>query len=556
MARLDSLGPNAKETAQVAAALGRDFAYELLAAVTSGSEPALQGSLDRLVGAGLVFQRGVPPQSTYSFKHALVQDAAYGTLLRSQRRSLHERIATRLKERFAERTESQPGLLARHLTEAGLTEEAITYWTKAGQQAAARFANKEAEAHFTKGIELLETLPEDRSRNEKELDLHLALAVPLTRLHGYGSQAVEACASRARQLCDESVDHAARFAAYRLAWNSCVMRQPAPRALALARELMAFACAGGDTPQLAVAQRALALSLFYVGKHSEADALFADCGSLADSIPDARFSAYGEHPAMISRLYGGHTRCLIGFTEQGTLLSDAGLAHARTRSNPQNLAWALVTAGIARNLLRDTVEVERMSREAIEVAREHGLPQWHTYGRANLGIALCSNGDPELGIRLQEDAMRSLQAAGSIAAVARYLYYLAESFIGLGQLEKARAQLAAGRAHCETYGEVAYAAELDRAEAQLQRAEGAPAQVIELHLNKAIGTARSQGARLFELRSATDLARLWRDEGRHAEAHALLAPIYGWFTEGFSMPDLREAKALLDELGEDRVLTA
>lgn len=239
----------------MAAALGREFSYELLAAITPGTEAALRSSLDRLVGAGLVFRRGVPPQSTYSFKHALAQDAAYGTLLRSQRRSLHERIATRLKERFVERTESQPELLARHLTEAGLTEEAITCWSKAGQQAAAHFANKEAEAHLTKAIELLGTVPESRSRNEREVDLRLALVVPLNRLHGHGSAEAEICALRAKQLRDGLGDHTARVAAYRLMWNSSFMRQPLPRAVALARELMSIAREGSDQAQLVVAYR-------------------------------------------------------------------------------------------------------------------------------------------------------------------------------------------------------------------------------------------------------------------------------------------------------------
>jgi hypothetical protein len=548
MARLDGLGLNAKQTAQMAAVIGRDFSYELLAAITPGSEAALRSSLDRLVGTGLVFQRGVLPQSTYSFKHALVQDAAYDTLLRSKRQSLHGRIAAKLKERFVEKTEGQLELLARHLTEAGLTEEAITYWNKAGQHAVARFANKEAEAHLTKAIELLQTLPEGRSRNEQEVDLRLALAVPLTRLHGYGSEAVEACASRARQLCDDSGDHAVRFAAYRLAWNSCVMRQPAPRALALARELMAFARAGGDTPRLAVAQRALAFSLFITGQHGEADPLFAECVRLADDVPDEAFGPYGEHPGMLGRVYGGQTRCFLGFLEQGGRLGDAAVAHARCRGSPHSVAWALMGSGIVRNILRDMVGAERVCRETIEVAREHQLPQWLAMGQASLGKALCENGDLQTGISLQEEGIRSLKGAGSVLMSTRHQMYLAESLIGIGGLERARRELTAGQGHCERRGEGAWAAELDRVEAQLLRAEGAPRQQIELQLNKAIRIARDQRARLFELRAASDLARLWRDEGRQDEAHALLTPIYGWFTEGFAMPDLREAKALLDEL--------
>ena len=549
MARLDGLGPGAKEAAQMAAALGREFSYELLAAITSASETVLQSSLGRLVGAGLVFQRGVPPQSTYSFKHALVQDAAYNTLLRSQRRTLHGRIAARLRERFAEKTENQPELLARHLTEAGLAEEAITYWSKAGQQAMMRFANNEGEAHLTRATELLQTLPEDRSRNEKEVDLRLALAVPLTRLHGYGSVDVEAYALRAKQLCDELNGHPGQFAAYRLMWNSSLMRQPLPRAVALARELMDFAREGRDNAQLAIAHYALAYSLYASGEFLEADALFTEGARLADSVSDAKFSVYGEHPGMLCRMYGGRTRCFIGFPKQGVLLLDTAVAHARARHEPQNMAWVLLASAIVRHILRDALEAEKYSREGVELAREHRLAQWLALGQAYLGKALCSNGDPHAGISLQEEGIRSLLASGSLHATTPLRMYLAESLIGIGKLAKARVQLEASRSHRSSYGEANFAAELERVEAELLRAEGAPGQTVALQLTKAISTARSQGARLFELRSATDLARLWRDEGRRAEAYALLAPIYGWFTEGFAMPDLREAKALLDELG-------
>jgi predicted ATPase len=198
--------------------------------------------------------------------------------------------------------------------------------------------------------------------------------------------------------------------------------------------------------------------------------------------------------------------------------------------------------------LRDTVEAERYCRECIEVAREHRLPQWLAFAQADLGKALCSRGDPQAGITLQEEGIRSLHAAGSVLMTTRFRTYLAESFLNVGELQRARDQVEAGHAHRETYGEGFFAAELERVEAELLRAEGTPSQTVALQLEKSIRTARGQGARLFELRAATNLARLWRDGGRRAEAHALLAPIYGWFTEGFAMPDLREAKALLGEL--------
>jgi hypothetical protein len=273
---------------------------------------------------------------------------------------------------------------------------------------------------------------------------------------------------------------------------------------------------------------------------------FTEGARLADGVPDAEFSVYGEHPGILCRFYGGTTRCYIGFPEQGALLGEAAVARARARHSPQDLAWALANVGILHNVLRDPLEAERFSRECVELAREHRLSQWFAFGQAYLGKALCSHGDPQAGIRLQEEGMSRLLAAGSVAATTRLRIWLAESLIGVGELQRARTQLEAAHGHRETYGEAFFAAELERLTGELLRAEGAPSQTVAAQLSKAISTARSQSARLFELRAATNLARLWRDEGRCAEPHALLAPIYG--TEGFATPDLKEAKALLDAL--------
>jgi hypothetical protein len=327
------------------------------------------------------------------------------------------------------------------------------------------------------------------------------------------------------------------------------MRQPLPRAVSLARELMAVAHEGEDHARLAVAYRALAFSLNMTGEFSEANALFVEGARLADRVSDFEFSAYGEHPAMLCRVYGGTTRCCLGFPEQGVRLVEAAVAHARARHSPQDLAWALGNLGLIRILLRDPLEAEKFSRECVELASEHRLPQWLSFGQAFLGKALCSHGDPQAGIRLQEEGMGRLLASGSMAATTRLRIWLAESLIGVGELQRARTQLEAAQAHRETYGEAYLAAEADRLEAELLGVEGAPRHIVANQLSKAIDTARSQGARFFELRAATSLARLWRDDGRRAEANTLLAPIYGRFTEGFAMPDLREAKTLLDELG-------
>jgi hypothetical protein len=333
---------------------------------------------------------------------------------------------------------------------------------------------------------------------------------------------------------------------YRVVWNSCLARQPVPRTVALAREVMALARASRDPAQLAVAHRALAYSLHIAGEHLQADKLFIEAVKLADGVADAEFAVYGEHPGMICRTYSSITRCVVGFLDQGTRLADAAVEHARARNSPVGLAWALVSGGFAHALRRDAVAIERLAREAIAVSREHRLPQWLAFAQIIFGVALCWRGDPQAGIELQEEGMQRLLALGSMLHTTRTRLHLAESFLGVGELEAARAHLAAGRRHREAYGEDYFAAELQRTEALLLQAEGMSAEVIEQHLDTALRIARSQGARLLELRAATNLGRLWHEQGKRSAARDLLAPIYGWFTEGFDTLDLKEAKALLD----------
>ena len=240
MARLDRLGP-AKEVAQIGAAIGRQFSHALLASVVRLREAELGSALDRLIAAGLLFRQGAPPHATYLFKHALVQDTAYGTLLRSQRQELHARIAKVLEQEFQEMIGRQPETLAHHYSQAGLVDLAIELWGRAGARSADRSAHHEAVGHFGSALDLVGKLPPSHQRDERELELTLALAVSLIAVHGFGSIRVEECAVRAKGLSDKLDGSRNRFAAQRVAWNSSLMRQPVPRTAALARELVGLA---------------------------------------------------------------------------------------------------------------------------------------------------------------------------------------------------------------------------------------------------------------------------------------------------------------------------
>jgi class 3 adenylate cyclase len=548
MARLDRLGAAAKDVAQIGAAIGREFSYELVVAVVQSSDADLQSALRRLSDAGLVFCRGAPPQATYLFKHALVRDAAYGMLLRSRRQQLHACIAATVETRFPEKARSQAELLAHHYTEANEKDLAVSYWLKAGRQATTKFAMKEAIAHFTKGISLVATLPEDRGRDEREIDFQLALAVPLIATYGYGSAEVEVCARRAKELSDRLGDHASGFAVCRVVWNSSLLRRPVPQSLGLAQQLMTLVRDHDDAARLAIAHRALGYTTHIAGAQADADALLATGAALADSVPDAAFAVYGEHPGMVCRGYRGQIRCLMGHLDDGARLTQAAIHHARVRNNPVSLAWALIIAAANYLWLRDAFATERVAAEAIALSREHRLPQWMAFAKQTLGRLMCQQGDARAGIALQEEGMHRLHAAGSLLHTTRFRLHLAESFLEVGKLDQARSHLDAGFAHLKTHGEKFMAPELYRVQAMLLHVEGAPDELVHQTAMTGVETARSYRARLLELRLMTCLARLWRDEGKRTEARDLLAPVYGWFTEGFDTPDLREAKALLEEL--------
>jgi class 3 adenylate cyclase len=548
LARLDRLAP-VREVAQIAAALGRQFSHELISAVAQLPQQQLDDALIQLVNAELIFRRGVPPDSEYTFKHVLVQDAAYGTMIRSRRQQFHARIATTLERQFPEIVSAQPALLAHHCAEAGLTEKAVGFWLRAGQQANLRCAMKEALAHLSNGIALLGALPEGRVRDEREIDFQLAQAVSLIAMHGYGSESVEVCATRLRELSDGLGEHPTRFAVYRVVWNSCLLRRPVPQSVSLARELMSLAHTANNPSRLAIAHRALGYSLHIAGVQPDADKLLGEGIALADSISDSEFAVFGEHPGMICRGYRGVTRCLIGFLDQGAELAEAAVQHARTRNNPFSLAWALYCAGQVHKWRRDFASAERVALEAISVSGDHGLPQWLAFAKQTLGWAMFNRGDVRAGIEAQQEGMRSLHGTGSVLHSTQFQLHLAESFLNIGELRQASIHLKAGFEHAESHGETYMLPELFRVHIFLLQAEGAPEEKRQEALSRGLSLARSQGAPLLELRLAMAMAKLQIDGGR--DARELVDPVYAIFTEGLDTPDLVEARALLGTPNDD-----
>jgi tetratricopeptide (TPR) repeat protein len=391
-----------------------------------------------------------------------VRDAAYASLLRRRREELHARIAAVLESDFPDIVEAQPELVAQHFTEAGLAEAAIEFWHRAGRRSVGRSAHAEAAVQFERALDLLAKAAPSQRRDERELELTLALVVPLIAIHGFGSLRVETRALRAKELSDNLPDSPRRFAAQRIAWNSCLMRQPLPKAVALSRQLVEMAERDKDPAKLAVAQRALGYSLFVAGELTAAVELLENGIALADAISDHEFAIYGEHPGMVCRIYAGQAKILMGHPDTGAQLIDAAITRARSERNPHSLAWSLAVAAHSLSIQHDPRATVRFASEAMDTAGEHRLPQWLALGERCKGWALQQLGDFATGLNLQQLGVKRWYETGAMLHTTHCEIFLAESLLCHGQTAAARTHLAAARTHRESYCEDYLAAEIDR----------------------------------------------------------------------------------------------
>ncbi len=546
MARLDRMAP-VKEVANIGACIGRQFSRRLLSAVSRLGAEELDGALDQLLDSGLVFRRGSGPEATYVFKHALVQDVAHGTLLRSRRQQIHFEIAQAMLELNPERAESEPELLAQHFAEAGRVERAIEFREQAGARAVARCANAEAVAHFEAAIAALQSLPPSRERDRRELLLRVQLSVPLIALHGFGSTAVEQCALDARELSDALGLPDRRFAVLRVVWNSSLMRRPHAPTYALACELMAFAEQNGDPARLAVAHRAKGYSEFFLGRYSDAEATLGRGIELAaDDIPPERFAVYGEHPAILCRVYRGWALAPLGRAGEATAMAAEGIALARRLRNPHAVAWALCCGALVHAFLREAETALPLAEEAQELATTYRLPQWRAWSTFFAGWARSRIAEPAAGLEMMEDGARAWRATGAALSTTLLRGLLAEAHARQGDHEQARAHLDAAFAHCAAFDEAFMLAELHRIDAAVCDLEQRPADVVRDALAKALQVACAQGVIGFAARAACARAVFERAQGRRDAARSALdSAIAG---PAADCPDLVEARALMAEL--------
>jgi class 3 adenylate cyclase/predicted ATPase len=549
MTRLDRLS-TIKSLAQLGATLGREFSYELLQAVAPWDEDTLHRGLRQLVAAEFLYQQGLPPQATYRFKHALIQEAAYQSLLRSTRQQSHQRIAQALEARFPEVCATQPELVAQHYTEAGLSAQAIPYWQQAGQRALQRSANLEAVGHVTRGLEVLSTLPATRERAQQELALQIMLGAALGAIKGQWAPETECTYARACELARQVGSPPELFPALLGFWYAHMAQGQMPRARELAEEFLELARQQRDTLVLAAGHRMLANTAWWQGELVRAQ---AHCRQgLAFYDPEQhRVSAvsYGQDSGVACGWIGALTLWVLGYPDQALQGIEETLALARRLAHPFSLAQILFFSALLHQLRREPLPARAQAEAGLALCTEQGFAAYGALCLLPRGWAVAQQGEVAEGIADIRQGFAAWQATGAGMAWPWFLALLAESCGRVGQLDEGFRALEEALAVVQNNKERLYEAELYRLKGELLL-QGAPAhrEEAERNFQQALAVSRRQQAKSCELRAAMSLSRMWQQQGKRDEARELLAPIYGWFTEGFDTADLREAKTLLEEL--------
>ena len=550
MARLDRLSP-VREVAQVGAVAGRDFHYELVNAVAGLSRERLDDALDQLVRSELIFRRGEIPHAVYTFKHVLVRDAAYAGLLKSRRVHLHAAIANALEQQFPEIAQAQPETLAYHLTEAGLIEKAIGYWLQAGKDAALRSANLEAISHLERGIELTGRLPAGEATDKIELDLQLALSPCLIAAHGPAANKAVATFTRSRELCERLGQPPEYLQVIFWLATASVVRGELPQALEAIAGLPNAAEAHGNRPALLNAIRGQAMILMFMGRIVEARQALERALELFDASEETdriAARAAGQDAGVSMLVFMAWVSWILGQVDNAVSRMTAALERADAVRHAHTYAYAWYYASVLHALRSEPVMAQSYAERCLAISERHGFRHWLGLSRAIRDI--CAGMQNPSGSRLEEvkDSVDEYQRAGYQLGVTVQFALLCPALLRHSKSEGALEVVDQGLSIVGHNSERFFEAELYRLKARALLMRGAPDAETESLLEQALRTARSQQARSFELRAATDLARLWMKQGKRAEALDILSSTYGCFTEGFDTQDLKNANTLFAEL--------
>ncbi|HZV06605.1 MAG TPA: adenylate/guanylate cyclase domain-containing protein [Gemmataceae bacterium] len=544
MARLDRLAP-IKEIAQIGATIGREFPYNLLEAVSPTQGVALQDALAQLVTAGLIFSHGTPPEASYTFKHALVQDTAYATLLKSRRQQLHERIAESLRDRFPERAEREPGIVAHHFTQAGLPKTAIEWWGRAGDRAMRRFANHEAALSYANGLSLMADLPAGEERDRQELVFRLALGPALLAARGYASEEVERNYQEASRLAEALSDREAIFTSARGQWHYLYDRSLLARALALAERLRDIGAEESNTENSSLAFRAIGSTLMSKGEFVRAIEAFESSITHGSQIQlGSSFAHHGEEPCIVALQYKGLSLAVRGYADSGLASAQSALSLAKTLNFPLMVAFASTAVGMVFMLRREYQPCSALVRQQIEFCSEQGFVFWSAAHEILHGASrACLNRDPEGLVELKE-GIQSWKKTGAALHIPTWSSYLAEAALCVGDVDCAERAVFNGIDTSEKNGDAFALAELKRLAGRVLLRRDLRNQARR-EFEEAVDIAQRQDAGLYLLRSGRDLAQLVADDDNVVSARDILSPIADRITEFRTGPDFQEAAALL-----------
>jgi predicted ATPase len=556
MARLDRLGP-AKEMAQVGATIGREFSRALLAAVVRKPEPEVASALDRLMVAGLLFRQGMPPHATYVFKHALVQDAAYGMLLREPRCALHARIAETLESQFTDIAENQPGLLARHCTEAGLIEKAAALWGKAGQRSLARSALVEAVEQLKRALAQMAASRATPALRREQIKLQVALVNALMHVEGYAAAETKEAVEQARLLIERAEalgeppeDPLLLFSVLYGFWsvnyvgfNGDVIRNLAAQFLALAEKQSA-------TFPLMIGHRLMGTALLFTGDVAQSRAYFDRALALyAPAEHRPLVTRFGQDVWVTILCYRAMALWLLGYPEAALAVAERAVRDAREIGHAATLMFALSLTAIPLVFCGRYVTARAQLDELVALAKEKGTTFWKGFGILGQGWLLSLTGKPSDAIQMLTSGIADSLSSRTTVIVPEWLSFCARAYADGGKFDDAWRCVDEAMTMLENTKEKWCEAEIQRTAGEIALKSPQPDTVkAEAFFSRALLVARKQQAKSLELRAAMSTARLWRDQAKRDEARELLAPVYRWFTEGFDTLDLKQAKALLDKL--------
>ncbi len=556
IARLDRLGP-AKEVAQIGAAIGRTFSHDLLASVVGKTATELETALDRLIDADLLLPQGSPPHASYQFKHSLVQDAAYGMLLREPRRALHARIADSIEKQFPEIAERQPELLARHYTEAGLIAEAAVLWGKAGERSLARSALVEAAVQLTRALEQMATLPGTAALRREQIKLQVALAHALMHTKGYAAPETKAAIEQAR-LCLEAAsavgeppdDPLLLFSVLFGFWVANFVAFDGDRVRELAGGFMQLAEKQGATAPLMIGYGLVGTSLFFTGSIAEGRDHLDRAMALYNPAEHRPLAMrFGQGTAVPRLCYRSWALWILGYPEAARLDVEHALREAREIGQAGTVMFALRHV-IPLHIWRgDYATANALIDELGNLAHATNAELWKATERAERVFLSAQTGETSNIVNMMTSALEAVHATGTTLMRSRSQTLLAHAYARVGEFQNAWHCINEAMKSVETTKEKWFEAEIHRVVGEIALLAPEPdAAKAEAHFERALSIAREQKARSWELRAAMGLARLWRDQGKRRQAHDFLAPVYGRFTEGFDTLDLKQARILLEEL--------